>query len=284
MVNGQDAGRVDRDGRKRSVHAGHRRFDATAGAFLVSALLCTGRPALGQSVEDAAQLLSGGDRSQLEMGIQSLGLIGSAEALPPLAQRIRAGLPPDLLETAIITVAALGQKDAGGLLFELMSHRRPLIRLRTVEAIIALQPDGAEAGLVAALSDSDLQVRDAAARGLGEFGTPGSLDVLYQALDKGNMEASKAIGRLTPPSQIRRITGYLGRIPLRSLRSAFTEVLRRRDVSVKTKLQTVGILQEVGTPEVRDFFNDVLASATDDDPLHPKVGKALLTAIRGIPD
>ena len=54
-------------------------------------------------ITEARAMLASGDHDRVEAGIQSLGLIGTADAVPPLTQRIRDGLPPDLLDTAILT-------------------------------------------------------------------------------------------------------------------------------------------------------------------------------------
>lgn len=236
--------------------------------------------ARAQTVAEAETLLQSGDKEQIEAGIQTLGLVGTKEAVAPLVARIRDGLPPEQLETAIVTLMALGDESAGPLLFDLLSHRRPLIRLRAVEALAVLKPEGAEAGLVSALSDSDEKVRDAAAQALGEIGARGSVEVLFHALDRGNLHASSAIGKLMRAEQLSRLADYLGKLPLRSLGPAITEVLRRKDVPDSVKLDFVARLQELATAGIRDFLQDVLATAGDD--LSPKVKRAILSAMRGI--
>src|SRR6187402_2518234 len=107
-----------------------------------AAILTSLAPNLGaaQDVQQATQLLASGKRDEVEAGIQSLGLIGTAAAVDPLVARIRKGLPPELLETALFTLMALGQPSAGPVLYELSTHRRPEIRLRAVEAIAAIKP------------------------------------------------------------------------------------------------------------------------------------------------
>src|SRR5262245_1701317 len=84
------------------------------------------------AVEQAKALLGSGEHDTIETGIQSLGLLGTPEAVPPLVERIRAGLPPDLLDTAIVTLMALGQQTAAPVLFDLVTHRRPEVRLRAI--------------------------------------------------------------------------------------------------------------------------------------------------------
>jgi HEAT repeat protein len=225
-------------------------------------------------------LLASGDHDKVEAGIQGLGLAGGADAVAPLVARIRDGLPPDLLETAILTLMALGQPQSGPVLFELVSHRRPEIRVHAIEAIAAVAPSGAEDVLRAALSDGDSKVRSAAATGLGELKAAGAVEVLFRALDRGNLEASTAIGKILKPHESERLLAYLGKIPLRNLGPAFSEILRRKDVPERDKLTLLGKLQDLGTPEAKAFFGDLLHAAGES--LSPAVSRAALRAMQGI--
>lgn len=232
------------------------------------------------AIGKAKGLMSTGERDSVEAGIQSLGMLGKPEAVAPLVARMREGLPPDLLEAAIVTCMALGQPEAGPVLFELTLHRRPVIRQRAVEAIAALAPPGADAALVTALSDQDANVRAAAARALGELKAQGALEPLFLALDRGNMEASGAIGKIVAPDQTGRLWAYMGKIPFNSLAPAMAEVLSRTDVTQKTKLELVARLQEVATPEVKGFLGDYMAGAQGE--LDPVLSKAILRAMQEI--
>ncbi|HEX2675588.1 MAG TPA: HEAT repeat domain-containing protein [Polyangiales bacterium] len=232
------------------------------------------------ALEEAKTLLASTDHDQVEAGIQGLGLIGTAEAVVPILERIRQGLPPDLLDTAILTLMALGQSHAAPVLFDLTSHRRPEIRIHAIEAIVAIAPKGAEDALRKALSDQDPKVRSAAATGLGELKATGSVDVLFQALDHGNMEASTAIGKILKPGDVQRLLGYLGKIPFRSLGPALAEVLKRKDISERDKLQIVGRLQDVGTPEVKTYLGDFLHGAGDS--ISSSLSRAILKSMQEI--
>jgi hypothetical protein len=232
------------------------------------------------AVENAKGMMGSSKRENVEAGIQSLGLLGTAEAVEPLAERIRQGLPPDLLETAIVTLMALGQPNAGPVLHELSMHRRAEVRLRAIEAISATNPPGAERTLTAALSDADTRVRSAAAVGLGEIRAAGAVERLFLALDRGNMEASGAIGKIIAPGDVPRLSGYLGQVPFRNLGPALAEVLQRTDVSEKSKLEIVARLQEVGTPEVKGYLGDLIAQTGQT--LSPNLSRALLRAMQEI--
>lgn len=228
----------------------------------------------------AKKMLASAEKSDVEAAIQSLGLLGVPAAVEPLAARIQQGLPHDLLETAIVTLMALGQPSAGPVLFDLARYRRPEIRKLALEAITAVRPSGGEAVLVAALNDSESQVRIAAAVGLGDIGSPASIDTLFLALDHGNLEAAAAIGKLVPARDVKRLFAYLGKIPFRSLGPAFSEALKRKDVSENDKLAIVARLEEVGTGEVKGFFSDLMAST--EGGLPPNVSKAVLRAMQEI--
>jgi HEAT repeat protein len=232
------------------------------------------------AIANAQQLMDSGQPKDIEAGIQSLGLLGTKEAVEPLAARIRQGLPPELLDQAITTLMALSQPSAGSVLFELTSHRRPEIRLRAVEAIAATNPPGAEQALIAALSDSDPKVRSTAATGLGDIGTKAALEKLFLALDRGNFEASSAIGKIVAPGEVKRLVDYLGQLPFHSLGPALAQVFQRKDVPESAKLEIVVRLEEVGTPEVKGYLGDLVSSAGDS--LTPTVSKALLRAMNEI--
>jgi hypothetical protein len=234
------------------------------------------------AIEQAKVLLGSGDHDQIETGIQSLGLLGSPDAVPPLIERIRAGLAPDLLDTAIVTLMALGQQSAAPVLFDLAVHRRPEVRLRSIEAIVSLAPKGAEEVLRTALSDQNPQVRSAAALGLGEIKAVGSVELLFKALDHGNFEASASIGKLVRGDQIPRMLDYLGKTPLQSLGPALGEVLQRKDIGDRDKLAIVSRLQDVGTPEVKSYLGDLMHMAGEKLPA--PVSRAIVQAMQEIVD
>lgn len=216
--------------------------------------------AQGLRLSEATELLGSSDRDEVRTGIEALGLLGNARAVPPLAERIRRGLPPDLLEVALDTLTVLARPEAGPILFELTSHRRAEVRLRAVQAIVAANPRGADRALVTALSDMDPRVRAAAALGLGEIGARGSIDRLFHALDRGIMEASTSIGQLATPAEVERLLGYLGQLPFGAITPALNEVLARNDMSERTKLDVIARLQELATPEAKQFLSDFVAS------------------------
>lgn len=213
------------------------------------------------TLAQARAMVSSNQRDEVEAGIQSLGVLGSKQAVEVLVQRVRLGLPTDLLDLSISTLTALGQPSAGPLLFELAAHRRPETRIKAIDAVAALNPPGSEAVLVASLSDSDVRVRGRAATALGEIGAQGALPTLFHALDRGVFEASGAIGRVIPADQVGRLLGYLNQLPMSAIGPSLMQVLERKDISEQAKLEVVARFQEVGTSEAKAFLMDFLARA-----------------------
>jgi hypothetical protein len=230
----------------------------------------------------AQTLLASSNRDEVEAGIQSLGLIGTAAAAPPIIARVRAGLPPDLLETSIITLMALGQPQAGPLYIELLEHRRPEVRVRAIEAIVALKPKNVEPALQHTLADLDPKVRASAASALGELRATGSVEQLFQALDRGTFEASLAIGYALRTDHVPRLLSYLGTLPFHHLAPAFTQVMQRKDIAEKDKLAVVSRLQEVGTREIKEYFGELVRESGDK--LTDPVRRAVLRATQEIAD
>jgi hypothetical protein len=213
-------------------------------------------------IDQASRMLRSGDRDEVQMGIEAIGMLGNPRGVEPLAARIREGLPPDLLASAIDTLTVLGRPEAGPVLFELVTHRRSDVRLRAVQAIAATRPRGSERALVTALSDAIPEVRAAAATALGDLGATGAIDSLFLALDRGVPEAGRALGKLARPEHVERILGSLGRIPFAQIRAVLGEVLARRDLPARTRLDVIARVGELATAEARSFLQEWLDTAS----------------------
>jgi HEAT repeat protein len=205
-------------------------------------------------------MLDARDEGTVRLGIETLGLTGSADAVPLLVARVRRGLPPDLLDLAVQTLVVLGRPEAAEVLTELAQHRRAAVRLKAVVGLAQLRPRGVEAVLARALDDADPQVRAAAAVALGQVGARGSVDLLFLALEKGVIEAATAIAQVAAPADVDRLLTYVGRLDLASLGPALVELVARRDLPERKKLDVVARVAELATGEAKRFLNDLAAS------------------------
>jgi HEAT repeat protein len=234
----------------------------------------------GLSLEEISLMLSSGSADEVKMAIESSALLNSPAVVPILIDRVRAGLPPDLLSDAIEALVLLNQPQANPLFVELSRHRRPSVRLRSVQALAALRARDAEPALVRALGDSSPEVREAAAEGLGQLSASGSLDVLFAAFDRGVLGAGRAIGKLVGDAQVPRVLQSLGRVPLSSLSPVFDALLARNDIGEATKLSIVAALSELGTNEARAYLDGLRPQLPQD--ASPRVRKAIDDAVARI--
>lgn len=249
-----------------------------ATVFAVGATLASPAAAQEITLAQASEMMAADNADEVRMGIETLGVIGSAAAVEPIAARIRRGLPADLLSVAIETLGLLGRREAGPVLFELTSHRRPEIRLGALNAIVSIRPSGAAGALEAALSDSDARVRGTAATGLGEIGARSSVPTLFHALDRGVLEASASIGQLATPAEVQQLLGYVGRLPFDSVTPGLNEIIARSNIPSRAKLEVIGRLAELATPEVKTYLQELVAALPNNpgDPVRRAAEDAIL--------
>ncbi len=218
------------------------------------------------SSRDAVRALSGTDSLTAEdLSAAFNALVDSPDrrAIGPISARIRRGLPPEPLQLAIAALGATERREAGELLIELTTHRRAVVRVAALQALQKVSAPGAESALRLALSDADPQVRTTGAIALGAAGSASSLDALCHALERGNMEAAGAIGKLARDEDVDRFLGYIGRVPFAPLTSGFSELLTRSNISDASKTKVIEKVAELATDEARAFLSamiDVLPS------------------------
>ncbi len=248
------------------------RATTTVGLTLAATLFATAaaraaEPEAAQlSLEEIAVRLSSADTHGIGAAIEAAAGLGSRDAAVMIGQRVRAGLPPRLLDAAIDTLMLLGEPSTAPVFVALAVHRRHSVRLRALQVLIALRPKDTERLLLRGLGDSNAAVRGAAAEGLGEIGAKSSVDTLFRAFDRGNAQAAAAIGRLCPAGDLPRVLAYVGRIPLTSLTPRFDALLARRDLGEAPKLQVVMQLHELGTAEARGTIEGLRARLPPDAP------------------
>jgi len=212
------------------------------------------------AVDAAARRIATTDAAEIRAGLEELGVSASPRAVGPIADRIRRGLPPELLDLAIDTLGALGKPEAGPILIELLDHRRASARAKAIAALLACHARGADAALSSALSDPDPRVRGAAATGIGQLGARSSLEPLFVALDRGVYEAATAIAQIAEPAEVPRLVASMSRVPFDAISPALSELLARANVPESAKLDVVARVQALGTVEAKTFLDELLAT------------------------
>lgn len=220
---------------------------------------------IGLDLDTARELLEGESVDEVRMGLEALVLVPGSDAVAVLDDRIRRGLPAELLDQAIDTLALMGRREAGPILFMLARHRRSAVRRHAIEAIVACAPRGGGDAIVFALGDADPAVRAAAATALGDLGHHDGVDALFHAFERGVLEAAPALGKLIRGPEIDRFLGYLGQRPLPQMLDAFSQLVDRDDLTESVKVEAIAQLGELATSEVRIFLEELAAALPPGD-------------------
>jgi hypothetical protein len=235
--------------------------------FGLSAAIGAAPASAQMSFTEAQAAIDSTDAAQIQSGIEAIGLSGEARGVPVIVARVRRGLTPPLLESALDTLAVIGHPTAGPLLIELLSHRRASVRLRAVQALATCHPAGADQALAGALSDSSPEVRAAAATALADVGGVGAMDQLFLAFDRGMPEAGAAIGRLARPADITRMLGLLGHVPFTQMGPILADMLGRDGIPTRSRLEIVAALGETASADARALLEQYAQAHPGTDPV-----------------
>jgi HEAT repeat protein len=259
------------------------------GTLWCTLTLCTTRPASALppkkapaaarptlSLEEVAIMVASSDDDEVRSALEAAALLPAAEVLPIVDERIRNGLPRELLDVAIDSLLLLNDRSSAPLLGELARHRRPEVRARSLDALARLKAPEAKDVIVTALGDPAPEVRAAAAAALGELGSSENLGALQKALEREVDGAADALGRVARPEQLDRLFALVGAVPLARLAPMFAALLERRDVSERDKLRAVDKLEKTSDDESRALSAKLLAELPRE--ASPRVRKALAQA------
>lgn len=211
------------------------------------------------SLQDVSRMLAAADDDTLRSGLEGAAQLPPRQVLPLVEDRVRAGLPPGLLDVAMDTIQLLSDPAAEPILRTLSRHRRAAVRKRALEVLSQLKLASAEKALIAGLRDPDNDVRAAAATGLGEMGAHGSFDELLQAQQRGVPGSPVALGRVARGEQVDRLTARIGEVPLEVVGPVCEAVFARTDLPEADKLKIAEKLTELQSDEARALRDALLA-------------------------
>lgn len=223
----------------------------------------------------AVSALASTDRETLQRALETIERLEHTPAVAPIAERIRRGLPRDLLRRAVETLGRLGRPEAGPVLVELARHRRAEIRAAAVEALVATRPEGVRPVLVRRLADPSPRVRGAAAVGLGALEARDAVDALLSALAAGVPQAGPVVGRLASAEEVPQVVALLERHEVSMLLPALRAILERSELPEAARLSVLGGLEEVPGPEVLDLLGELVESERLDDPIREAAAELL---------
>lgn len=221
------------------------------------------------TLKAAREALQGSDPVAMEQAFGALAKLGGKDAAEPVIARLRRGLPPQLIDTAIEALVELKQPSAVPLFVELTGHRRWQVREQAVVALAALKAKSAQQTLLSALDDPSPEVREAAARALGEVGDARASAALWTAHECGVANALVAIGRVGGTKDAEQLAKRAQEACVAVL-PAYTVMLTRKNLPAGAKVKLVTALGEAKTPESAACLKE----------LHDGIGKDLEPGVR----
>jgi HEAT repeat protein len=235
----------------------------------------------GLSLEELSVMLSSQDADELRMAIESAPALGKAGVAPLLVERVRDGLPSDLLKAALEALVSVGDPRAAELFVSMTHHRRAQVRANAVLALSILHTPGAEAEVIKALSDVNPEVRKAAAEALSQIGTKIALPNLFRALEHDVEGSAAAIGKLAEASTIPRVTAYFGRTSFLNLAPILDALLMRRGLAENIRVDLAEAIIKHGTTEARAYLEGLSPRLPADTP--PRLRKTVSEALLRMP-
>jgi HEAT repeat protein len=239
-------------------------------------------PKLSAEAKEAADKLKSENQSEVLEAIAKLGELAEPGGAQVLVDLLEKGPKDKVTEAALDALGAISNPDSIPILIEYMQHRRPKVRIIAINAIAEIKDKRVSEALKTALSDSDANVRKAAAYAIGRYGDTSAIDILFKAFDRNVPEAAIAIGQIGGEDAMERLAGYLGKAPLDLLKPGLAEFLNRENFSMKGKIAIIDKLMELAGPEVKEFLKQYAAGLSEDAPL--KLRQKVQEAIESIAD
>jgi len=219
-------------------------------------------------IKDAIYKLKSPNPEEVMMSVQVLAASGSNQAVGPLTDLLRTGPRNDITNGIVQALGSIGSRNSVAILLEYLDHRRSDARIAAVFALEMFKGAKVTRALENKLRDSDSQVRNTAALSLGKRGSQSSVNILFQAFDRGVTDAVIAIGQIGTPADSVRMAGYLGKMDVKILLPGLDEFLRRPKFPKKAKMEILQQLFELAGPDVRKFavaYRATFPPGTDED-------------------
>ncbi|MBN1656705.1 MAG: HEAT repeat domain-containing protein [Deltaproteobacteria bacterium] len=228
----------------------------------------------------AKELLASAESDKVSKGIKYLKEIATPAIVAPLVARLRQGLPPALVESALDALGAAKSASAAAVLIELCEHRRATIRAAAIRALGELKIKHAYAVVRVALDDPDEKVRVAAVKALSQIGGRRALNDLFFVFERGNTGVVDEIAKWVTIADLDRLTAYMKEHSFGVLQPIFSELLNRKTTSIRDKKRIIARLGEHGTVEIHEFLRVLISNLPEigRKPLSEAIGKAIQSA------
>lgn len=233
-----------------------------------------------QIAEIAAQLRST-TTSEVIAGLGSAQKLpqGAETFVPLITDLLREGSNLEVTGMALQTLGVLGDRSSSSALLPYARHRRPALRVVAIEALAKTGGLEAVFTLRRALGDVDIEVRRAAALGLGKLSAKEALDELSTALDRGLEEAAPSIARIGSLAHGEKLLSKLPDLSLPMALESSEALLSRDDLPDELKIAWVARLSERDASEVSAWLTEFRKQK-----LSPGLSRAIDDALRAATD
>ena len=222
----------------------------------------------------AAPSLDAHDRDEVARAIAAIGQQPRPN-VRPLVARIRAGLPPTLLTRGVDVLAAVHDTQAAAALIELSTHRHTAIRVKAIAGLAASRSPRARRVIGARLDDPILEVRVAAARGLGTLGPGSEMPRLVAAARRGLPIAVDVVGEHARPPDVARLLREVRVDNLAAHASLLLALATRESLPVRTRLAVVAHLAGLHAPAANGLLQQIVDGTTESDEVRAAARAAL---------
>lgn len=214
-------------------------------------------------MKEITAALESSDASRIEtalVNVRMAGKDGGGKAATALVvQRLKNGLPRELLKKALDTLTDVEDPEATEGCALYMAHRDPDIRLSALKCLGEAASPEAVLAIRAALGDVDPRVHSTAATLLGETKATAAVPDLIVALDKGVNEAAVSIGQLcdAKAGECDQLLNRMKSKPLDVISSGLQQILARKDVPDDYKKKIITQVRELASAKAREFLEGV---------------------------
>jgi HEAT repeat protein len=201
----------------------------------------------------ASAQLGSAELASLQQALTTLHELGGRDAAIAIMERLRRGLPPQLMEQAVDALGTLNQPITAPVLVELTLHRRWQIREKAAAALGSLKMRSAVTVLLYSLDDPSAEVRSAAARARGLWGDARALPALITAVERGVDGALLALAQLGNGKHVNVILEHAKK-NVKASEPALRTLLARTNLPVASKVLVVKAIRALANAEAEEVL------------------------------
>ena len=257
----------------------HLVLGGLAVAVLASPALAQPRPRPGKlDVAKATAAVGGGDVAAAVTAATALGAAKESAAREALLDALATGVHPDVAIAGLSALGAAGAKDALEVVPVYQRHRNPAVRAAALKLYVGLSGD--VTAIAGGLRSFDAPVRAVAADAAGDRGLTATVPALLVLLDKGEVPAARALGKLGDELLFRTVAEHFGVAPDQAVALALGGMLAKPGFGPEpARVDLVRMLSKLSGVEALDALEAYVKATPANPPRQSRrEAEAVLTA------